>query len=82
MLVEDSQAVRFIARRTLEQQGYEVIEASSGRDALKLAARRDRRVQLLLTDVVMPEMSGRVLAERFAAYQPNAKVLYMSGYTG
>ena len=81
MLVEDSQAVRFIARRTLEQQGYEVIEASSGRDALELAGSHDRRVDLLLTDVVMPEMSGRVLAEKFAAYQPNAKVLYMSGYT-
>jgi two-component system, cell cycle sensor histidine kinase and response regulator CckA len=81
MLVEDSQAVRFIARRTLEQQGYEVIEASSGRDALELAGRSDRPVDLLLTDVVMPEMSGRVLAEKFAAYQPNAKVLYMSGYT-
>lgn len=81
MLVEDSEAVRFIARRTLEQQGYEVIEAPSGREALELAASPDRRIDLLLTDVVMPEMSGRVLAEKFATYQPNAKVLYMSGYT-
>jgi two-component system cell cycle sensor histidine kinase/response regulator CckA len=81
LLVEDSQSVRRIVRRTLEQGGYNVIDAPSGKAALELAARLDRPVDLLLTDVVMPDMSGRVLAEEFAALQPNTKVLYMSGYT-
>ena len=81
LLVEDSQAVRNIARRMLEQHGYHVIDAPSAKAALELAAGLERPVHLLLTDVVMPEMSGRKLAEAFAAYQPQAKVLYMSGYT-
>jgi two-component system cell cycle sensor histidine kinase/response regulator CckA len=81
LLVEDSEAVRYVARRTLEQHGYEVIDASSANAALTLAAQLGRSVHLLLTDVVMPEMSGRILAEKFATFQPNAKVLYMSGYT-
>jgi two-component system, cell cycle sensor histidine kinase and response regulator CckA len=81
LLVEDSEAVRYVARRTLEQHGYEVIDAHSASAALTLAAQLDRPVHLLLTDVVMPEMSGRVLAERFATLHPKAKVLYMSGYT-
>ena len=81
LLVEDSEAVRYVARRTLEQHGYEVIDAPSASAALTLAAQLDRPVHLLLTDVVMPEMSGRVLAERFATLHPKAKVLYMSGYT-
>jgi two-component system cell cycle sensor histidine kinase/response regulator CckA len=81
LLVEDSEAVRYVTRRTLEQHGYEVIDAHSASAALTLAAQLDRPVHLLLTDVVMPEMSGRVLAERFATLHPKAKVLYMSGYT-
>jgi CheY-like chemotaxis protein len=81
LLVEDSDDVRYVARKTLEQHGYEVIDAPSAGVALTLASQLDRPVHLLLTDVVMPEMSGRVLAEKFATFQPHAKVLYMSGYT-
>jgi signal transduction histidine kinase len=81
LLVEDSDDVRYVARKTLEQHGYEVMDAPSASAALSLAAQLDRPVHLLLTDVVMPEMSGRVLAEKFAMFQPHAKVLYMSGYT-
>lgn len=81
LLVEDSKAVRDIAERTLGDHGYDVIAALSPTAALEIAATLGRSVHLLLTDVVMPEMSGRVLAERFATLQPNAKVLYMSGYT-
>jgi PAS domain S-box-containing protein len=81
LLVEDSQAVRDITRRALESFGYQVLDAPSATAALKLAAKSDRPVHLLLTDVVMPEMSGRVLAEKVASFQPKAKVLYMSGYT-
>ncbi|HEY8852820.1 MAG TPA: response regulator, partial [Gemmatimonadaceae bacterium] len=81
LLVEDSESVRFVARRTLEQHGYEVMDAHSASAALTLAAHLDRPVHLLLTDVVMPEMSGRVLADKFATLHPKAKVLYMSGYT-
>lgn len=81
LLVEDSQAVRLIARRTMERYGYDVIEAQSASGALQLMAEIGRPIHLLLTDVVMPEMSGRALAERFASFQPAAKVLYMSGYT-
>ena len=57
------------------------MDAPSASAALTLAAQLDRPVHLLLTDVVMPEMSGRVLAEKFATFQRHAKVLYMSGYT-
>ena len=81
LLVEDSEAVRLVVRKTLEQLGYEVLEAPSASAAVTLAAELDRPLPLLLTDVVMPEMSGRVLAEKLATLQPQAKVLYMSGYT-
>jgi PAS domain S-box-containing protein len=81
LLVEDAQAVRDVARRALEEHGYDVVDAPSASAALELAANLGRPVHLLLTDVVMPEMSGRVLAERIATLQPTAKVLYMSGYT-
>jgi CheY-like chemotaxis protein len=81
LLVEDAPAVRAIARQILERFGYEVLEAPSPAVALDMAARRGAEIDLLLTDVVMPEMSGRELAEAFIAVCPNARVLYMSGYT-
>lgn len=81
LVVEDSVAVCAVVRRTLQQQGYKVIVASSAGSALRLAATLDPPVNLLLTDVVMPTMSGRVLAEKFVAFQPNARILYMSGFT-
>jgi PAS domain S-box-containing protein len=81
LLVEDSQPVRDITQRALENHGYDVIAAPSATAALELAGSLDRPVHLLLTDVVMPQMSGRVLAEKVASLQPGAKVLYISGYT-
>jgi two-component system, cell cycle sensor histidine kinase and response regulator CckA len=81
LVVEDSKSVRDIARRVLERQGYRVLDASLASDALQLATASDGPIHLLLTDVIMPEMSGRVLAEKFALLQPKSKVLYMSGYT-
>jgi two-component system cell cycle sensor histidine kinase/response regulator CckA len=81
LLAEDSAAVRVAARQILERLGYTVLEAPSGRDALNIASKRVAPIHLLLTDVVMPEMSGRELTEQFARLRPDAKVLYMSGYT-
>jgi two-component system cell cycle sensor histidine kinase/response regulator CckA len=82
LFVEDDPAIRKVLRRFLEMSAYTVLEAASPREALTLAAGYDRRIDLLLTDVVMPEMSGRELAERLAAERPGLLVLYMSGYTG
>jgi two-component system, cell cycle sensor histidine kinase and response regulator CckA len=81
LLAEDAAAVRAAARQILERYGYTVLEAPSGRDALNIALKRQAPIHLLLTDVVMPEMSGRELAEQFCELRPSAKVLYMSGYT-
>jgi DNA-binding NtrC family response regulator len=81
LLVEDESAVRNVARQILERYGYTVIEAAGGKQALDLAAKMPGTIHLLLTDVVMPEMSGRVLGERFAEMKPGIRILYMSGYT-
>ncbi|HEU5219313.1 MAG TPA: PAS domain S-box protein, partial [Gemmatimonadales bacterium] len=81
LLVEDSAAVRAVARRILERFGYTVLEALSGQSALDLASKRAGSIDLLLTDVVMPEMSGRELTDRFKDIRPATRILYMSGYT-
>jgi CheY-like chemotaxis protein len=81
LLAEDAAAVRAAARQILERYGSTVLEAPSGKDALNIALKRQAPIHLLLTDVVMPEMSGRELAEQFCELRPSAKVLYMSGYT-
>ncbi|HWP34099.1 MAG TPA: PAS domain-containing protein, partial [Thermodesulfobacteriota bacterium] len=81
LLVEDEDAVRTLARQVLEQHGYRVLEAAGAADALALVEWHRGSIDLLLTDVVMPGMSGRELAERFAAARGAVKVLYMSGYT-
>jgi PAS domain S-box-containing protein len=81
LVAEDAPAVRAVVRRILERLGYSVLEAPTGKAAIDIARRANPPVDLLMTDVVMPEMSGRDLAEQFVAYRPQGKVLYMSGYT-
>ena len=81
LLVEDEAAVRSSARRLLERYGYTVLEARHGADALRIVEAAAEEVDLVLTDVVMPEMGGRELVERLRARRPGLKVLYMSGYT-
>src|SRR5437773_1774151 len=81
LLAEDEPAVRTIAQQALERQGYTVLAAPSGADALALAAQHGATIHLLLTDVVMPGMSGRDLADRLTAQRPGIRVLYISGYT-
>lgn len=81
LVVDDSAAVRTAVRRSLERYGYEVLAADSGTSALSIAAQHPGPIALLLTDVVMPRMSGRELAEQFSALRPHAKILYTSGYT-
>jgi signal transduction histidine kinase/ActR/RegA family two-component response regulator/HAMP domain-containing protein len=81
LLVEDDEEVRAIARETLEGAGYEVLAASSAAEGLHLAGGVSRPLRLLLTDVVMPQMSGRELAQRMAGSHRDLRVLYISGYT-
>jgi PAS domain S-box-containing protein len=81
LLVEDARAVRALAGRVLAAAGYSVLEAGDGAAAEVLAARHDGPIHLLLTDVVMPGLSGSQLAQRIAALRPRIRVLYMSGYT-
>ena len=81
LLVEDEDAVRTLASEVLRRHGYIVIEARHGVDALRVAERHHEDIQLLVTDVVMPHLSGRDLAERLCAARPKMKVLFMSGYT-
>jgi PAS domain S-box-containing protein len=80
LLVEDEEVVRSSARKLLESRGYEVLEAKGANDALEIGGRYKKHIHLLLTDVVMPQMSGRELAEHLAPLHPETKVLYMSGY--
>jgi CheY-like chemotaxis protein len=81
LVVDDLQVVRKITRRMLERQGYTVLEAQDGNDALKIAAEHRGPIDLLLTDVVMPEIGGLELADRIKTERPEVKVLFMSGYT-
>ena len=81
LLVEDEEVVRNLARRILRDSGYRVIEAGSGEEALHLAGEHAGRIDLLLTDVVMPGMNGRELADRLVEIRPGTRVVFMSGYT-
>jgi CheY-like chemotaxis protein len=81
LLVEDDRTVRVLASEMLELNGYTVLQARDGREALELVRRHGHPIHLLLTDVVMPQMSGRKLAEGIASVHPGIRVLYMSGYT-
>jgi PAS domain S-box-containing protein len=81
LFVEDEESVRELVGEYLRARGYRMIEASDGLEALDLATKHDGPIQLLITDVVMPRLSGRELATRLAAKRPSLKVLYISGYT-
>jgi CheY-like chemotaxis protein len=81
LLVEDAEPLRKLAEMFLKESGYRILSAPDGQLALKTAREHPGRIDLLLTDVVMPGMNGRVLGERLAQSQPGMKVLYMSGYT-
>ena len=82
LVVEDEEIVRALACRGLREQGYAVIEARHGREALEQVERGDAPIHLVISDVVMPELSGRELGARLAVLRPDLPVLYMSGYTG
>ena len=82
LVVEDEPAVLALSQRALEAQGYVVLAASDATTALRLVERHGGTIHLLLTDVVMPGMSGRDLADQLAARRPGTRVLYMSGYPG
>jgi signal transduction histidine kinase len=81
LLVEDEDSVRDLTRDILEAHGYTVLEARHGAEALRISEQHSGAIDLMLTDVVMPEMGGREVAERLAVLRPETKVLYMSGYT-
>jgi CheY-like chemotaxis protein len=81
LVVEDQDAVRQLASTVLERYGYRVLQVSNGAEAIALAKQYPKAIDLLLTDVVLPLMPGRVLADRLTAERPDIKVLYISGHT-
>ena len=82
MLVEDEESLRSLTRSLLEESGYTVLEGRHGSDAINIASDYHGAIHMLLTDVVMPGMNGRVLAEKLRMIRPEIKVVFMSGYTG
>ena len=81
LLVEDEEVVRGLARQILEQAGYNVLDASGAEEAIRLGRECRDPIHLLLTDVVMPETSGKEIAQRLTSLRPTTRVLFMSGYT-
>ncbi len=81
LLVEDEESVRELGRRCLEGQGYAVLEACDSNQALEICRNHSQAIHLMVTDVVMPGLDGRQLAQRAAGLRPQMKVLYVSGYT-
>jgi PAS domain S-box-containing protein len=81
LIVEDEAALREVTRRMLARNSYSVLVAANGQEAIEVAAACQERIDVLLTDVVMPGMQGKEVAERVSAIQPGVRVLFMSGYT-
>lgn len=81
LLVEDQPEVRSVVQKLLARHGYTVLAAGNGEEALRAAREHHGRIDLLITDVVMPDMNGHTLAEQFLRQWPEARELYMSGYT-
>jgi len=81
LLVEDEAVVRRMTQGILQELGYEVLEAANGEEAIRVYEQHERQIHLMITDVVMPLMSGQELAARIAPLQPEMPVLYISGYT-
>jgi hypothetical protein len=79
--VEDDLSLGKLVRKVLDKYGYRVLEAANGKKALRVAGERDGLIHLLITDVVMPKMSGREVSDSLQSLRPEVKVLYMSGYT-
>jgi DNA-binding NtrC family response regulator len=82
LLVEDEDDLRTLTRNLLERSGYTVLIAKDGNEALQVSQQYKTTIHLLLTDVVMPGMSGPVLAQQLTRQRPEIKTVYMSGYTG
>jgi CheY-like chemotaxis protein len=80
LLVEDEDALRVLLREVLESLGYRVLEAGLGTEALRIAREHRGPIHMLLTDLVLPQMTGRELADRLSCLRPELKVLFMSGY--
>ena len=80
LLVEDQEAVRHLMREVLEMSGYVILEAASGKEALRISNAHKMPIRLMVTDVVMPGMTGTELGQQLRALRPEMKVLYISGY--
>jgi two-component system, cell cycle sensor histidine kinase and response regulator CckA len=82
LVVEDEEGVRELVREILQQAGYRVLAAAGPSEALDVGFSRGPEIDLLITDMIMPEMTGRQVADRLRSARPEIRVLYMSGYTG
>ncbi len=82
LLVDDERMVRDLVGAILQRHGYAVLEAQCGAEALRISRDHAGPIHLLLTDVLMPEMTGPALAEQIRSFRPDIRILYMSGYTG
>ncbi len=81
LIVEDDDSLRKLAQKTLQRHGYRILVSENGEDALRVSGEHEGPIQLMITDVVMPRMSGKETAERLQPHYPQMKVIYMSGYT-
>jgi two-component system cell cycle sensor histidine kinase/response regulator CckA len=82
LIVDDDPLVRSLTERVLTRLGYTVMAAADGAEAVELVGKEGNHVDLMLTDVIMPQQSGPALHQRILELQPDVKVIYMSGYTG